>query len=61
MPGKILNDRNVDPNGPAPDLGESVETLYNPLVKRLAALRKAGHRSREWGCGRRGGDVGVRL
>ncbi|MBT0721780.1 2-(1,2-epoxy-1,2-dihydrophenyl)acetyl-CoA isomerase [Rosenbergiella collisarenosi] len=38
--GQDLNDRNVDPNGPAPDLGDSVEKLYNPLVKRLAALRK---------------------
>jgi len=38
--GQDLNDRNVDPNGPAPDLGESVEKFYNPLVKRLAALRK---------------------
>ncbi len=35
-----LNDRNVDPSGPAPDLGLSVERFYNPLVRRLAALPK---------------------
>nr|WP_058910213.1 2-(1,2-epoxy-1,2-dihydrophenyl)acetyl-CoA isomerase PaaG [Entomohabitans teleogrylli] len=38
--GQDLNDRNVDPSGPAPDLGYSVETFYNPLVRRLAALPK---------------------
>ena len=38
--GQDLNDRNVDPNGPAPDLGMSVETFYNPLVRRLAKLPK---------------------
>ncbi len=38
--GQDLNDRNVDPNGPAPDLGMSVELFYNPLVRRLAKLRK---------------------
>ncbi|WP_159872982.1 MULTISPECIES: 2-(1,2-epoxy-1,2-dihydrophenyl)acetyl-CoA isomerase PaaG [unclassified Raoultella] len=38
--GQDLNDRNVDPNGPAPDLGLSVERFYNPLVRRLAALPK---------------------
>lgn len=38
--GQDLNDRNVDPNGPAPDLGWSVETFYNPLVRRLAKLPK---------------------
>lgn len=38
--GQDLNDRNVDPNGPAPDLGMSVETFYNPLVRRLATLPK---------------------
>ena len=36
--GQDLNDRNVDPSGPAPDLGMSVERFYNPLVRRLAAL-----------------------
>ncbi|MCI1033996.1 2-(1,2-epoxy-1,2-dihydrophenyl)acetyl-CoA isomerase [Raoultella terrigena] len=38
--GQDLNDRNVDPSGPAPDLGLSVERFYNPLVRRLAALPK---------------------
>ena len=38
--GQDLNDRNVDPNGPAPDLGMSVETFYNPRVRRLAKLPK---------------------
>ena len=38
--GQYLNDRNVDPSGPAPDLGLSVERFYNPLVRRLAALPK---------------------
>lgn len=38
--GQDLNDRNVDPSGPQPDLGMSVERFYNPLVRRLAALPK---------------------
>lgn len=38
--GQDLNDRNVDPNGAAPDLGASVENFYNPLVRRLAKLPK---------------------
>ena len=38
--GQDLNDRNVDPSGPAPDLGMAVERFYNPLVRRLAALPK---------------------
>ncbi|WJV41612.1 2-(1,2-epoxy-1,2-dihydrophenyl)acetyl-CoA isomerase PaaG [Raoultella terrigena] len=38
--GQDLNDRNVDPSDPAPDLGLSVERFYNPLVRRLAALPK---------------------
>lgn len=38
--GQDLNDRNVDPSGPAPDLGLSVERFYNPLVRRMAALPK---------------------
>ncbi|MEL6006514.1 2-(1,2-epoxy-1,2-dihydrophenyl)acetyl-CoA isomerase [Citrobacter portucalensis] len=38
--GQDLNDRNVDPSGPAPDLGMSVERFYNPLVRCLAALPK---------------------
>lgn len=38
--GQDLNDRTVDPAGPAPDLGTSVERFYNPLVRRLAGLPK---------------------
>lgn len=38
--GQDLNDRNVDPTGPAPDLGMSVERFYNPLVRRTAKLPK---------------------
>ncbi len=38
--GQDLNDRNVDPYSPAPDLGMSVEKFYNPLVRRLAKLPK---------------------
>jgi 2-(1,2-epoxy-1,2-dihydrophenyl)acetyl-CoA isomerase len=38
--GQDLNDRNVDPNGDALDLGASVENFYNPLVRRLAKLPK---------------------
>ncbi|MBJ3813629.1 2-(1,2-epoxy-1,2-dihydrophenyl)acetyl-CoA isomerase [Shimwellia pseudoproteus] len=38
--GQDLNDRHVDPTGDAPDLGYSVETFYNPLVRRLARLPK---------------------
>ncbi|MGP3591829.1 2-(1,2-epoxy-1,2-dihydrophenyl)acetyl-CoA isomerase PaaG [Vagococcus sp. WN89Y] len=38
--GQDLNDRNVDPSGPPPDLGDSVERFYNPLVRRLARLPK---------------------
>lgn len=38
--GQDLNDRNVDPTGPAPDLGMSVERFYNPLVRRMAKLPK---------------------
>jgi phenylacetate degradation probable enoyl-CoA hydratase paaB len=38
--GQDLNDRNVDPSGPSPDLGLSVERFYNPLVRRLAKLPK---------------------
>lgn len=37
--GQDLNDRNVDPSGPPPDLGMSVERFYNPLVRRLARCR----------------------
>ena len=36
--GQDLADRAVSPSGEAPDLGESLETRYNPLVRRLRAL-----------------------
>lgn len=36
--GQDLNDRSIDPNAPAVDLGESLENRYNPLVRRIVAL-----------------------
>ncbi|MCB2112582.1 MAG: 2-(1,2-epoxy-1,2-dihydrophenyl)acetyl-CoA isomerase PaaG [Parvularculaceae bacterium] len=36
--GQDLNDRAVAPGGEAPDLGESVEKRYNPLIRRLTGL-----------------------
>ena len=36
--GQDLGDRAVSPGGEAVDLGHSVETYYNPLVRRLVAL-----------------------
>ena len=36
--GQDLNDRAVAPGDEAPDLGESVEKRYNPLIKRLVTL-----------------------
>ena len=36
--GQDLADRSVDPDGAPPDLGESLEERYNPLVRRLRAL-----------------------
>lgn len=36
--GQDLSDRAVSPAGAAVDLGASVETYYNPLIRRLAAL-----------------------
>ena len=36
--GQDLTDRAVAPGGEAPDLGHSLETRYNPLVRRLRAL-----------------------
>ncbi len=36
--GQDLNDRAVTPGGEAPDLGESVEKRYNPLIRRLTSL-----------------------
>lgn len=38
--GQDLNDRNVSVGTQAPDLGFSVETFYNPLIRRLTALPK---------------------
>ncbi|HHR6080762.1 TPA: 2-(1,2-epoxy-1,2-dihydrophenyl)acetyl-CoA isomerase PaaG [Providencia alcalifaciens] len=38
--GQDLNDRNVAVGSEAPDLGFSVETYYNPLIRRLVALPK---------------------
>lgn len=36
--GQDLSDRAVTPGGEAPDLGESVEKRYNPLIRRLTNL-----------------------
>lgn len=36
--GQDLQDRAVAPGSEAPDLGESIEKRYNPLVRRLASL-----------------------
>ena len=36
--GQDLADRAVSPGGDAPDLGDSVERYYNPLVRRLTSL-----------------------
>lgn len=38
--GQDLNDRNVSVGAEAPDLGYSVETFYNPLIRRLTRLPK---------------------
>lgn len=38
--GQDLNDRNVSVGSEVPDLGFSVETYYNPLIRRLTALPK---------------------
>ena len=46
--GQDLNDRNVDPNGPAPDLGMSVETFYNPLVRRQSCRSRSSARLTGW-------------
>lgn len=59
--GQDLNDRNVDPTGPAPDLGMSVERFYNPLVRRPAKLPKPViQQSMAWRQGRRNTGTGVR-
>lgn len=36
--GQDLGERKRSPGDPAPDLGETLETLYGPLMRRLAAL-----------------------
>ncbi|MEB7588244.1 2-(1,2-epoxy-1,2-dihydrophenyl)acetyl-CoA isomerase PaaG [Serratia rubidaea] len=38
--GQDLNDRTVNADQQAPDLGLSVERFYNPLIRRLTALPK---------------------
>jgi len=38
--GQDLSDRNVAPDAEAPDLGESLEKRYNPLVRSLTSLEK---------------------
>jgi 2-(1,2-epoxy-1,2-dihydrophenyl)acetyl-CoA isomerase len=38
--GQDLSDRVVKPDGPPPDLGFTLDTMYNPLVRRLRALPK---------------------
>ncbi len=36
--GQDLSDRNVAPGAEAPDLGESIEKNYNPLIRKLKTL-----------------------
>lgn len=36
--GQDLGDRNVSDDAAPPDLGETLDTLYNPLIKKLRAL-----------------------
>ncbi len=36
--GQDLSDRNVDPNAEIPNLGESIEKNYNPLIRTLQGL-----------------------
>ncbi|ARG17423.1 TPA: 2-(1,2-epoxy-1,2-dihydrophenyl)acetyl-CoA isomerase [Acinetobacter nosocomialis] len=38
--GQDLGDRVVDPNAEAPDLGYSIETYYNPLIKKIVNMPK---------------------
>ncbi len=38
--GQDLSDRNVAPDAETPDLGESLEQKYNPLIRSLAKLEK---------------------
>ncbi len=36
--GQDLGDRDVGPDAPAPDLGQTLDTLYNPLIRRIRSL-----------------------
>ena len=38
--GQDLGDRVVDPNAESPDLGYSIETYYNPLIKTIVNMPK---------------------
>ncbi|WP_212511586.1 2-(1,2-epoxy-1,2-dihydrophenyl)acetyl-CoA isomerase PaaG [Acinetobacter seifertii] len=38
--GQDLGDRVIDPNAEAPDLGYSIETYYNPLIKMIVNMPK---------------------
>lgn len=38
--GQDLNDRVVDPNADAPDLGLSIEKYYNPMIKTITEMPK---------------------
>ncbi|WP_428774202.1 2-(1,2-epoxy-1,2-dihydrophenyl)acetyl-CoA isomerase PaaG [Vibrio sp.] len=38
--GQDLNDRNVNSGSEMPDLGESIEKYYNPLIKQIANMPK---------------------
>ncbi|MCV0425227.1 MAG: 2-(1,2-epoxy-1,2-dihydrophenyl)acetyl-CoA isomerase PaaG [Roseibium sp.] len=38
--GQDLSDRDMRSGGPAPDLGNTLETLYNPLVRQIRSLGK---------------------
>lgn len=38
--GQDLGDRDVSPDAEIPDLGESIEKNYNPLLRRIKALEK---------------------
>lgn len=60
--GQDLNDRNVDPTGPAPDLGMSVERFYNPTGTSPGKTAKTGDLCSQWrgGRGRRNTGTGGR-
>ncbi len=38
--GQDLNDRSISPGGELPDLGESVEKNYNPLIRLITEMEK---------------------